>query len=299
MDAVQLSNESESGPTVVGVLGALRSGTTIIGEHLAANTGGVHVGELHLLWDRIATNRMCGCGELVAECPFWSAIWADIHGAGLLERPEDGVALWRSVVRMRRAFLGRSDAADRERFRTLTDALYAAVSEATGRKVIIDSSKHPGYFAVLSSGANAPSIVHVVRDARAVAYSWSVPKADADQPGGAMAVRSLQSVAGEWMGINALSTLITRRHPNAVRARYEDVARYGVGRMITTLGLPESSDETERWPHVVAGNPIRNDAARKQLVLDTRWTTAMARPRRLAVTAATSPFLVLYKYPLW
>ena len=64
-------------PRVVYVLGAPRSGSTVLGD-LAASIDGVHhIGEARFALDRGLLvdpyeGRPCGCGEPLRSCPFWA-----------------------------------------------------------------------------------------------------------------------------------------------------------------------------------------------------------------------------------
>ena len=51
--------------------------------------GYVSVGEVRFLWQRgIEQNRLCGCGEHFADCPFWNDVLDAALGPGsAAERP--------------------------------------------------------------------------------------------------------------------------------------------------------------------------------------------------------------------
>src|SRR4029077_7173948 len=52
--------------------------------------------------------------------------------------------------------------------------VYAGLAAASGCEVLIDSSKHPSLaFCLRWLGPRRLRVVHVVRDSRAVAYSWT------------------------------------------------------------------------------------------------------------------------------
>ena len=59
--------------------------------------------------------------------------------------------------------------------------LYRAVQETTGSRVIVDSSKLPSYGYVLGMTPGVDLyVVHLVRDPRAIAYSWLRKKPQPD-----------------------------------------------------------------------------------------------------------------------
>jgi hypothetical protein len=287
-------------PAVIGVVGAPRSGSTVLGAIAARRTGGFHVGELHLLWDRLAGHRLCGCGAEVAQCPFWTEVWAQVRGTADVDTPQQACDLWAEAVRMRRAFTGGGTAASR--FRALMDATYRSVARISGADTIIDSSKHPGYFRTMAEASTPIRLVHLTRDPRALAFSWSVAKPDPDQPGGAMATRQPAVVAAEWVGLNLLAGQACRRYPDARRVRYEHMVEHGIDQTIalpTPTGATSAGADDQSWNHTVAGNPLRmTSQADEELRLDRRWEQGLGRRDQAMVVAITGPMLAAYGYRL-
>lgn len=284
-------------PTVVGLLGAPRSGSTIVATHIAQELGGIHVGELHLIWDRLASARLCGCGELVRHCSFWTRVWSRVEGSDIVESVDEARRLWDDAVRVRRLLRPPSPVLVL-RFRELMEATYRAVADLARVRVVVDSSKHPGYFRALAGSSLDLRAVQLVRDPRAVAYSWSVAKPDRDRRQGVMERRQPALVAADWIALNLLSAHVGRRFEHFSRARYEDVVRDGTGPLIDQLDLEPTRVEDRTWGHTVAGNPVRHDDAPAALALDRRWVEAMPALSRATVSMATMPLLIAYGYPL-
>src|SRR5499427_9656408 len=62
-------------PTVVYIAGSGRSGSTMLERVLGEIPGFVNVGELIDLFRHVARHgERCGCGELFADCPFWTSV---------------------------------------------------------------------------------------------------------------------------------------------------------------------------------------------------------------------------------
>jgi len=62
------------------------------------------------------------------------------------------------------------------------EKLYQAIAEVTGKRLIVDSSKYPTYSYLLGLLPTIDlSIVHLVRDPRAVVHSWWRVKASAEE----------------------------------------------------------------------------------------------------------------------
>jgi len=67
---------------------------------------------------------------------------------------------------------------------------------STGARVIVDSSKVPtGGAALFQMAGITPAVVHLVRDPRAVAYSWRRPKRGFDRRGAAVST-------WDWVRLN-------------------------------------------------------------------------------------------------
>src|SRR5215469_4434902 len=63
---------------VLYVTGWCRSGSTVLGNVLAEVPGIFHAGELRFLWQNgvlgTGSNRRCGCGAELLDCPLWSRV---------------------------------------------------------------------------------------------------------------------------------------------------------------------------------------------------------------------------------
>ena len=255
---------------------------------LAHDVNGVHVGELHLIFDRLNDpSRLCGCGVPVAECEFWAPTWQRVLDSGAVGSLDEALALYDGTARFRAAV--RASEAERARFGKLMAAIYAAIAIESGNRLIVDSSKHPMYFRAVQSETQL-AVFHLVRDPRGVAYSWSIAKPDPDKPGGKMEKRSPVVVALEWLAINGLAEVVTRSSDIAIRKRLEQLVDEGLEPTIRSLKLSPLESSTP-FSHTVAGNPLRHDAQPKTLTSDDRWIHQMARSDRLVVSAIATPLL--------
>lgn len=149
-------------------------------------------------------------------------------------------------------------------------------------------------------------VVHLVRDSRAVAYSWRRKKYNPGS-GTDMNRYSLMKTGIEWSAINALTAGLARRSSAYVLVRYEDlVADPGseLRRILDVIdeeatvpdgGLVRFGDD-----HTVTGNPIRFKRGETQLRLDDEWRSAMKLSDKFAMTSLTLPGLTRYGFaPSW
>jgi hypothetical protein len=191
------------------------------------------------------------------------------------------------------------------------------VTAAAGGATIVDSTKDPEYALILRQvPAVELRMVHLIRDSRAVAFSWS--KRDVARPeyalhpslsGTSMNTVSSRRAGGEWAAKNAMLHLLGLRTPT-LRVRYEDLfpdGRAELARIFRFDGNEELAERTaaqaepldafEALPlHTIGGNRVRFDHRRLTLSRDEAWKQGMDQRSRAVVTATTWPLLKAYGY---
>jgi hypothetical protein len=265
-------------------------------------------GELRYVWQRgLLEDRVCGCGEPFSRCPFWTEVM-DRAFAGHDVDARQMVATQRTLTRLRHVprilTVGGQEAP--AAYLQALSRLYRAVAEVSGCELVVDSSKLPSYGFVVGHVPDLDvRIVHLVRDPRGAAYSWSRMKAQPDGDNGMQRMSVLKS-STLWLAWNASAPLLFRDPTRYSLVRYEDLVAHPrdvVDRILafaghTGGGAPFVGERTvalER-SHTVAGNPNRLVAGKVELREDQAWTTAMGRPRQALVTALTTPLLGRFDY---
>lgn len=266
---------------VIYIIGAGRSGSTLLDTVLASHADVVGVGELVNLHSAGWTsNEICACGQLGTECSFWTRVreaWqrrvpeATVEGyIALQKRVELFAGL--GLIQMARLLRQRiAPTADVQSYLRQTESLYQAIAEVSGKSIIVDSSKHPIRGALLAQMRGIDlRLVHLVRDARAVV--WSRKKSlEADKKSGvqnAIKPRPAWYSVAFWAFINVLSMLVcwTRRR-SSLRMRYEDFVadpQSQLARLGQVCGLNYSATaqalltgQALNVEHPIAGNRMR------------------------------------------
>lgn len=294
---------------VVYVAGWGRSGSTILDNLLGQVDHFFSAGELVFLWERGLLERWpCGCGAPVTECAVWRGVLRRAFGPDGADAARI-VALQRSSPRIRHLpLLALERARWPAEYRDAVERLYPAIAEETGARVIVDSSKSPVYAHLLQTlPAVELYVVHLVRDPRAVAYSWQRRKLQPDERP-MLGHRALYSSL-MWDIFNEGARMLRRRAPSRyLRLRYEDFVaepRAAVERIVAFAGeeaealsfVGESAVELAPT-HTVSGNPSRFATGLVELRPDLEWTERLSRRDRLVATLTTSPLLRRYGYPL-
>jgi hypothetical protein len=301
--------------TVVYIGGAGRSGSTFLESLLSEVPTCVCVGEMRWIWDRgIAQNQLCSCGQPFRGCPFWIAVFEKAFGGMDVPAVTQMLARQRSLDRLRYvpglAIPALRSRSFRHRLRAhgaALSGLYAAIAAVSGRGIVIDSSKDPTYAYVLAAvPALRLKILHLVRDSRGVAFSWSRQRLRPEIVTHTeyMDRFSPRQVAILWMTSNTLIGALRIKDLDSVRLRYEDYAtdltrardacaRLGIDLPISTSGPAAHSADV--W-HTISGNPIRFSKGAKSVVFDEEWRSKMPRSTFALTTLLTFPGLLRYGY---
>ena len=294
-------------PTVVYIGGAGRSGSTLLDNLLGSNPGWFSSGELRLLWHaRQLWTHKCGCGRLLRECEVWTAVLADLGDVDLswAESMHD------RLLRSRRAWrLLSPEAITRvpggEEFVALNGRLVQSIATVTGAEVIVDSSKSPMGVALLRAAGVDVVAVQLVRDPRAIAWSWRRSSGSTDVT--PFVPRSVPATTLEWVGNNVAMELVVRRlRVPHLRLRYEDLVDRpsdSLDAIATLAGSSASvpvhgSTATLASNHTVAGNPSRFRTGDVELRRDDEWRTRLTTRDRVVTSTIALPLLSRYGYDL-
>jgi Sulfotransferase family len=295
-----------------------RSGSTLVERMLGSAPGWVNVGELVDLARSVArTDELCGCGLPFSACPVWTEVGEVAFGGWTQDVLDRLTRLQRSAARQRHlpgllsSRRAPSDALTE--LRAAYTRIYRAVAEVTGCEVVVDASKGPALGQAL---AGAPGIdlrmLNVVRDPRAVAWSWQrrVERPHATTGTEQMWRIPAHRAAAQWSTLQLeMAAIAGLGGVASARLHYEDFVADPGGTLVeatAALGVPLSPSDlpavddgrVELGPsHGLAGNPARFRSGTLVLRRDDGWTTEMSSAGRAVVTALTLPLLKTYGYP--
>jgi hypothetical protein len=300
--------------------GYSRSGSTLVGRVLGEAPDTVCIGETRYLWSRgLLDNAECGCGAPFRSCPFWSAVgdeafggWNRVDAERLTDEVERVTNLPRALPFYRTPWLrpGLSDAL--RDYTARLAALYTAISRVSGAKMIIDISKDPAFACLLMRIPHSDvRIVHLVRDSRAVAYSWTRRRRQPSPIGGQQFMDQLSPsyTAINWLAWNAAFHALSAGRSPYLKLTYESFVAdpravlHKLSAFAAEALVPSDSQLTDTEVklgdhHIFSGNPMRTTTGWLPVRLDNEWQTQLSTAQLTKVTALTWPLLRLYGYPI-
>lgn len=307
------------GPRVIFIAGFGRSGSTLLEFLLSSSSNLLAVGELKNIWERgVRQNQLCSCEHPFRECPFWVEVFEQVFG-GIERVPLNQILDWQNRTdRLRytpaHLFSGLRSKRFREARRGYTQVLEQVISTAirvSGTHALIDSSKDPSHgFLLAGSQALLVDVIHLVRDPRAVAFSWMRRRVRPEihwQKHHMPRYSILHSMFG-WNANNFLNELLRGRVRSYRWHRYEDLARDPASEMkrITEhLGISvdvgsgwDTIDPRKAFHHSVAGNPLRFRQESASIEPDIEWKEGMGSLAKAFVVCKTLPLIYHYGYSL-
>jgi hypothetical protein len=302
---------------IIYIAGVGRSGSTLLELILNELDGFIAVGELRYIWRVFMDNHTCGCGAEIRQCPFWTSVIEDVFGGFRQFDPAEILDLRLSVDRMWRNPQVAFPMLRNRRYETrmaayghVLERMFASIRKVSGADYVVDSSKQPshGYLLTTRPALN-PHIVHLIRDSRAVGYSWRRRqlRPEIHWEKAYMPVFNPAYMLLCWYIETSFNQLFLRRHGDVLEIRYEDFTsapQATLTNLVAHIGAPASpaapflaADRVELGAnHTVSGNPLRFRQGCLTVRPDMQWRTEMRRSHMALVTAATWPFLRKYGY---
>lgn len=306
-------------PAILYVGGFSRSGTTLLGRVLGEAPGAICVGETRYLWTRaLGDDVRCGCEAPFSECAFWREVGREAFGGWQRLDLDRVLALDRKTNRVRalpfhwapKARPGFGSAL--RAYAEILRRLYDAIGAVSGAEIVVETSKDPNFGSLLTRMPERDvRIVHLVRDPRAVAYSWMRHRELPSPIGHERFMPKFRptEVAAKWLAWNLAFHALGRNGTGKRTLTYEsfvaDPAR-ALGEIEAFTGRPlqlPSSRLSERRVrlgehHIFSGNPMRASQGWIALRLDDEWQRALATPHLIEVNAIALPLLRPYGYRL-
>ncbi len=272
-------------PKILYIASCGHSGSTLLDSMVAAHPDCFSVGEVifihryaHMMKEKNEVSKFgneCTCGApSIWECPFWPKVESAMQD-------QSGMSL---------KDLNLFETEDVDEYRKQNVALFNAVGEASGAKVIVDSSKSPRRLRLLlRTGAFDITPVHLIRTPKGMVYSHLKKNVSADHFG-------LKRTALQFTKrtIEPPAMLLGMDYPTV---RYDRLVREPEAHLrdiMARVGLefdPAQLEWASPEKHNIGGNPMRRNSS-SELRIDTKWKDGLTGGQKLMIDALTFPGLL-------
>ena len=301
---------------VLYLLGAARSGSTVLSAILGTHPEIAAVGELsRLTFDVEGEPRVCSCGELVWQCERWHRVsedWTPRLGPRTLDYYTRTIAQYsRPAHAPRLLWAQKRTSPGLQALLDSTLSLLESTQSAFRRSIIVDSSKSLTRALMYSMIPNLDlRIVHLIRDVRGFVWSQSKRRPRSSDTGLATGLALGRAL---WLGIRWNLTNLScewaasRANCPRMKLRYEDFVtspRTSLLPLGEFMGVDLDSvvEHAEggrevKFDHMVSGSLIRLSGPVK-VVPDEIWRDKLSAPQRRLIWLAGLPLSLHYQYPL-
>ena len=300
---------------VLYILGVPRSGSTILDRILGSHSRLTSVGELiNLPVNGWANNEYCSCGSRANACAFWSEIKTAWLNESSLNNIDDYMVLESKLdslwLRFKSFEIPDDFMDDFNKYSKMTLSLYRVIQQISKKPVIVDSSKNPlrAYLLSQIQGIDL-RVIHLVRDARGVAWSKKKSFKKDEKAGVQVDFKSspIWRTAINWCRINMRCNWVRKQLNNksSIIVCYEDFVKQpdkylsNISQLIdedlSSLIIALSNDEISAGGHIIAGNRLRMSSSVK-LRIDSEWRTKLSFFEKSFVWLITSWLLYSYKF---
>lgn len=282
-----------SNTLLIYLLGAGRSGTTLLATILNHHPEITTLGEMHQFSEHVLKNKKCSCGLALDECSFWSDIIPkiDFEGTDFSAIEKEYNSLERHYRIPKFFFQKNPHIKYLERSHKIFDAIF----EIINTQYVLDSSKYIARFLLLNRSNKYPvKGIYMVRDVRGVIHSFNKK---------VQTSRSALSALLYYNLINFWGELVYRLYPNVIKVKYEDLITDPESTiqniydfLFENEQIPDNPDEF-LMPHIIGGNRLKNKQKIK-LNKEQAWIKESSFFKKCAHYLLAWPFMLINKYKI-
>ena len=167
---------------LVYLTGMWRSGGTVLGRILDCSKQIIFVGNLKDFWRKgLKRNNKCSCGERFENCSFWKEVTKEYRKSFPSDNFEElnkkfqQIEKWSNFFELKKIVLNKKESFLKPALYKYTEhneKLYKIISNLSGKKIIVDSSRNTGRLLALSLINNLELFpINIIRDPRGVLNS--------------------------------------------------------------------------------------------------------------------------------
>jgi sulfotransferase family protein len=286
--------------TLIYILGAGRSGSTILSTIIGASKSVFNCADLMQIYEYGCLKKNCNDGYSIFESPFWSKVLK-------LYDPDNKVDYCKSAKENRtleyhssiiNIFTSKKKVMQ---FVAEQEKLIQSISYVSKKNYIVDSSKYVNRAFLLTKLKNIDvRFIYNIRDSRGVINSFNKKVQSSRNPFSAILYYDVVNLMSELL-------YLTLPRSKKIKIRYEDIIldrTNTIDRLSTFLNINfddvlevlEKSEDVEIGP-VIEGNRMVKKRKVK-LYYDNEWLGKESRINRIIYYVFSLPFMVMNKYKI-
>ena len=280
--------------SLIYLLGAGRSGTTLLSALLNNHSKINAIGEIHQFYEHIEQNKNCSCGLKLEECLYWNKTVRnlnkdkkDIHNAVKYSDEKEGHS---NILRL--IFRKSQD----NKYLSYQERYFELINQYSKKEWLLDSSKYIARYLLLKK-SNKLKIkgIYIVRDVRGVINSFDKKVQTQKSPLSAIAY---------YLLINFFGQLVCWIDKDVMKIKYEDLTKTPekvLSRIYTHIFeqnqneilLPKNFD----MPHIIGGNRMKSNSM-ISIKSDLKWKRTIARPKQIGYYLLSFPIMLFNRYKI-
>ncbi len=278
---------------IVYLLGAGRSGTTLMATVLNSHEQIETVGEMHQFFEHLQEDKKCSCGSELNRCVFWSPILSELN----YKNHQIVSHVQITSEKERHSNIGKYlfKKKTNKRYLEIQEKYFTAISKNTNATWLLDSSKYIARFLLLKrSGALNVKGIYVVRDIRGVINSFNKQVQTPKSP--------MSTIFYYWL-INFFGQVVCALNKDVIKIKYEDfvsnpeIATNLIYNHVFVRKSRVTLPNEFEIPHIIGGNRMKKD---KSIVIrkDEQWKNSLSRTEQIKYYMLTFPIMILNKYKI-
>lgn len=274
------------------LLGAGRSGTTLLATVLGNQENFCALGEMHQFLEHLQEEKYCSCGKKLDECPFWAPI---LSSSALKKTPIKTLRKGTEKLEAHKniPFLLLKNKKHLRYLKT-QETIFKDIEKYNKARWYIDSSKYIArYLRLKKSNQFNLKGIYLVRDVRGVIHSF---KKQVQTP------KSPLAAIVYYLAINFFAEVVYRLDKNVLKIRYEDFVERPntvLKKINHHLGEPTKMalDQNFEMPHIIGGNRMKVQK-KIRIKKDIAWRNNISRPQQVLFYILSAPTMLLNKYKI-
>lgn len=259
---------------IIYIAGDGRSGSTLLDAVLSNIEDSISVGECHRYWVRFEENEShCGCSEMIQDCAHWSKVHKKLqeefpqYNASEFEKKVREIQYYKNFKKI--PFLLQSE--DWKQFAEVVKAFYNAISDLSGSRCIIDSSKSmPWAYMLQQLGCFDVRVIHLERNLTEVANSWkkTIRLPEYTEREVFMPKKGNVLIAKTWLKIKLMGRVL-KQQPDYLFVNYQELCKNPDVELRKIMEMTDEIfpiDNLLALPnHAIGGNPMRSNLEKLEI----------------------------------